>query len=164
MIWLKTKVLEYYYIDKGAEAADFSIGIFQMKPSFIEQLEAEVGKYEGLKKEYNSVLGFKTEQSKEIRKERLDRLKDKSWQITYINCFYDMMECKYSDTTFATKEKKLQFYASAYNHGFNCSAKEINKWINIKSFPHGFGKKESKYCYAEVALYFYKQLIEKKVL
>jgi hypothetical protein len=29
-------------VQKGSEAANFSVGIFQIKPSFVEQLEKEV--------------------------------------------------------------------------------------------------------------------------
>jgi len=160
--FFETKILEYYYIEKGAEAADFSIGIFQMKPSFIEQLEAEVNNYDSLRK-YNFISQFKAQQIQQIREERLRRLKDVSWQITYINCFYNLIEAKFQNLIFKNKEDKLKFYASAYNHGFNCSASEINKWISIKSYPHGYGNKKSNYCYADVSWYFYSQLIKRKI-
>ncbi len=155
--FFETKVLEYYYVRDGAKAADFSIGAFQMKPSFVEQLEVEVKKNPALKK-YNSITKFQSNDPQGIRSERIERLKNVVWQITYANCFCTMMDNKFQNINFSTTEKKLQFYASAYNHGFNCSANEINKWIKIKSYPNGYGNEKSNYCYVDVALYFYNEL------
>ncbi len=36
---METTALELLYVEKGKDGADFSIGYFQMKPSFIENLE-----------------------------------------------------------------------------------------------------------------------------
>ncbi len=40
--FFETSSLELLYINNGSEAVDFSIGYFQMKPSFIEELEVAV--------------------------------------------------------------------------------------------------------------------------
>jgi hypothetical protein len=37
--FLETKTLEWLYVEYGKDKADFSIGLFQMKPSFVEKLE-----------------------------------------------------------------------------------------------------------------------------
>ena len=39
---LETAALEAIYVELGVEGADFSIGHFQMKPSFAEQLEEKI--------------------------------------------------------------------------------------------------------------------------
>ena len=156
--FFETKVLEFYYVRDGVEAANFSIGIFQMKPSFIEQLEAEVFRQKELKNKYQALLQYESGQLQEVRKERLSRLQDEKWQIVYANCFFSLMELKFKDIEFKSNKNKLQFYASAYNHGFNCSEEEIRKWISIKSFPNGYGHEKSQYCYTEVAAYFYEKL------
>ena len=54
---LETTALELIYTSYGKSYADFSIGYFQMKPSFIEDLEAETLKYSDLKsKDRKSVV------------------------------------------------------------------------------------------------------------
>jgi len=161
--FFETKVLEFYYVRDGVQAADFSIGIFQMKPSFVEQLEAEVVKQKELKNKYDSLLQYEPEEIQAIRQERLNRLKNKTWQIRYANCFFSLMEIKFKKIVFKTNEDKLKFYASAYNHGFNCSEKEIRKWITIKSYPNGYGNEKSHYCYADVAVYFYRNFKNTKL-
>ena len=40
--FLETKFLEILYIQYGKQYADFSIGKFQMKPSFIEEMETYI--------------------------------------------------------------------------------------------------------------------------
>lgn len=43
--FFETTALELLYVKKGKTYADFSIGHFQIKPSFVEQLEAYVSQH-----------------------------------------------------------------------------------------------------------------------
>jgi len=154
--FFETEALEIFYIREGSKAADFSIGIFQIKPSFVETLEKKVAK-DSLN-DFLFITGFVSDNKEEIRKERLNRLKNINWQITYINCFYKIMENIYANMKFASINQKLIFYATAYNHGFNSSAEDIKKWQKIKSFPHGLKSNEINYNYSEISQFFYNQL------
>lgn len=155
--FFETKMLEFFYIKDGAKAANFSIGMFQMKPSFVEQLEKQVKK-DTLLKKYLSITSYKSRSLQEIRTERLERMKTPKWQITYANCFYNIVNIKFQLETFKTIEDKIAFYATAYNHGFNCSKEEIHKWMKIKSFPNGVNYSEPSYSYANISVYFYRNL------
>jgi hypothetical protein len=157
--FLETVLLEQLYTDGGTEAANFSIGMFQIKPSFVEHLENSVKSDTNLAI-YNFISEYDSDNIKEIRKKRLDRIKTINWQMFYLNCFYSMMEMKFSDEIFRTTEEKVRFYATAYNHGYNCSASEIRKWQNIKTFPHGYKSKKKNYSYADISAYFYQQIKE----
>ena len=46
--FFETQALELLYIDYGKKTADFSIGRFQMKPSFAEAVEAYILAHEQL--------------------------------------------------------------------------------------------------------------------
>ena len=155
--FFETTVLEFFYVEQGSKAANFSIGIFQIKPSFVEQLEAEIKKYSELNK-YRFITKFTSVEPSQIRKERLNRLKSTKWQLIYLNCFYSLMETKYPTSYFANKANKVKFYATVYNHGFNCSKTEIKKWTKIKTFPHGLNSNKQNYSYAGISLYYYNKL------
>ena len=155
--FFETTVLEYFYVQNGSKSANFSIGMFQIKPSFVEQLEKELKNNDKLKK-YSSIIKYKATTPEDIRNERLNRIKSKTWQIKYLNCFYDMINLKFNTIRFNTKEEKLLFYATAYNHGFNCTKEEIYKWGKVKSFPMGDVTNEEYFNYSEISLYFYKKL------
>ena len=53
--YFETKGLELIYTKYGKKYADFSVGYFQMKPSFVESLEKHVPKTDGLSEEFGHI-------------------------------------------------------------------------------------------------------------
>jgi len=51
-----------------------------------------------------------------------------------------------------TKQQKIKFIASAYNHGFDSCKSEIEDHINIKFFPYGKHYPGKQYAYTDVAV------------
>ncbi len=147
----------YLYATLGSSCGNFSIGHFQMKPTFIEQLEREVLKNSELKL-FTFIHDYgKTEMDEEtIRKKRLHRLESEWWQMRYLCCFYRLMESKYPALRLETEDEKLLFFSAAYNVGFNHSEKQIREWINRPSFPSGKIEPKKNFPYATVALEFSK--------
>ena len=80
---IETKALELIYVNYGKEQADFSIGYFQMKPSFIEKIELEIMNNDYLQREYYYLIEFNVEDEKSKRKERINRLSTIEWQLKY---------------------------------------------------------------------------------
>jgi hypothetical protein len=154
---LETGALELMYVDHGAPAADFSMGGFQMKPSFAEDLENTLSKNDSLAKVYSCLFTFKGKTEKERRRERLTRLKSLSWQLAYANCFVSVMNLKYKDKLFTNPEEKIKFYACAYNSGFHRKETEIEKIISIRQFPYGKNYTGEQYAYSDVSGYFFKK-------
>lgn len=144
------------YINYGKEKADFSIGRFQMKPSFIEKIENFIESNPSLTKQYSMVYQYSQTNPKDIRKERLDRLSDINWQLYYLKCFYSIMHYRFGDSCWENNADKIRFYASAYNHDFITSKEDIEKWTTINSFPYGTGYPDkTQYSYSKIAVYFY---------
>ena len=54
------------------------------------------------------------------------------------------------------KKQKIEFFAAAYNYGFNSSKEEIRKTIESKYFPYGGTYPGKQYSYAKIASDFYK--------
>lgn len=129
------------YINGGKTISDFSIGLFQMRPSFVEDLENYVANSEKLQKYKNIQILNKTEEK--TREERVNRLEDFHWQLRYLKVFCDVMEDKYSPILFENNKDKLRFYATAYNFGFLRPEKMITNFQNTKTFPYGINKKNA---------------------
>jgi len=129
------------YINGGKTASDFSIGLFQMKPSFVEDLENYVTNSEKLEKYKNIQIQNKTE--KTTREERVNRLENFHWQLYYLKIFQAVMEDKFSQIIFENKNDKLRFYATAYNYGFMRPIQEILSFQYQKIFPYGSDKKNA---------------------
>ncbi len=74
--FFETSSLELVYVNYGSEAADFSIGHFQMKPSFVEQLEKYSKSHSKIDKKYNHLFINHKLNLKEKRKIIVKRLKN----------------------------------------------------------------------------------------
>ena len=119
--WLKDKAesmaLKVLYVQQGNSYADFSIGNFQMKPSFIESMEKFVQK-DAVKLSEFLPLIIKENDIKQARILRLKRMEQLEWQLTYLKLFVKIVAIQFSNKTFNNENEKLKFYASAYNCGF----------------------------------------------
>ena len=150
--YLETSSNEILYVNEGKTASDFSTGYFQMKPSFIEDLENYVAKTESLKL-YNWILIQKKNEI-EARKERINRLGNFQWQLRYLKVFWYAAEYKYQNINFKTTEDKIRFFATAYNYGFTKPEKEITKYQFVKKFSPGEKPKTEKLAYADFSIDF----------
>jgi len=149
--FLETSFLETVYVESGAEYADFSIGRFQMKPSFVEMLEQKLKSDSVLSEKYRLISTFPGECTKrQIREIRLQRLKSVEMQLFYAAAFYDVLTRMYPDETLS-----VEFYASAYNFGFLREKKAISSHILRKSFPFGRKAGQNVFSYSEISSYFY---------
>ena len=158
---LETSALELLYTNFGAKAADFSIGVFQMKPSFVESLEKEIELCNDLKK-IHSHLQFSGNYSEEQkRKERVRRLKNTEWELNYLSAFIAVCDEKYKNEHFENEEEKVIFYSTAYNSGFYNSAEKIKSYSKLKFYPYGTKYKGEQYPYSDVSLFYYEREIKK---
>lgn len=145
---VETASLELLYVRYGQGYADFSIGRFQMKPSFAEKAE-EYLTQNSLESIYPQIT-YKSHDAKEIRKERIQRLKTLSWQLIYLAIFERIVQHKFA-IPWNHLQHKITFLAAAYNHGFTHTQKEIESWIGKKAFPYGPAYKGTQYAYTEIA-------------
>jgi len=154
---MESFALEYAYESFGSKGADFSIGRFQMKPSFAEKVERQI-QYLKLGDSLKQRFKYSESDLKSIRGARVERLDSDEWQIHYLCAFYKIMDRKTKDKTWASKTRKLKYYASAYNYGFTSSSKEINDWTDQQSFP--YGENGQKKAYASIAIEYYLNIKE----
>ena len=153
---LETSALNVLYVNFGNKYSDFSIGRFQMKPSFVEMLEKEVLSNPELLKEFQFLTKYSTLVESKIRMHRVGRLSQLDWQINYLCCFYRIIEMRFKNIKFKSEDSKIDFYATAYNLGFWKSFQEIEKQQQMPTFPGGYVDYEKNYPYGTIAVDFYK--------
>lgn len=162
----ETSALQVFYIQLGKDYANFSIGRFQMKPSFAEGLEEALisGDYPQLLLPargapadaggYAELFAYKQGTPEFIRSQRIERLCSREWQLRYLGLFCRIMECKFGEKL---SKDNLELFAGAYNLGWQCSTDEILSWNRVASFPSG-KRKSSDRSYAVVAKEYYEEL------
>ncbi|MDX1903340.1 MAG: hypothetical protein SFU27_04205 [Thermonemataceae bacterium] len=133
-------LLRALYIRWGATYANFSVGNFQMKPSFAESIDFQKGKSKP--------------QTEKEREEVLKRLLSMEGQIQYLRDFWDIMFKKYPELSKLKPEAQVVFLASAYNYGFLAPKKDIENWATQKAFPDG-KKAKIRFSYAEISKDFF---------
>ncbi|WPO77165.1 hypothetical protein [Flavobacterium sp. KACC 22761] len=150
--YLETTSNRVLYVNNGKEASDFSTGYFQMKPSFLENLENYIASTESLKSFHWIIIQNKNE--KEARKERITRLENFQWQLRYLKIFWFVAEYKYQNMGFKNTQEKIRFYATAYNYGFTNPESEITKYQSMKKFPTGENTENHKFAFADFSIDF----------
>lgn len=158
-------MLELFYVEKGStKYSNFSVGLFQMKPSFIEGLEKEISSNKALKKKYKNLLFNDTISDKTMRNIRLSRLKNMQYQISYASCFYEIAIKKLSaDSRWkkANLEERLRIISTAYNSGLNISYDFNLNMQKAKLFPDGKICFDChNYNYSDIVVKFYRKLIK----
>lgn len=137
------------YVQFGKDYANFSVGHFQMKPSFAEQIETDALKY-------CAIMLVPAQQPEKTRRlERVKRLNNTVWQVKYLIMFIKIMDKRYCHKKWVTAEEKLKFYATAYNCGYWLPEQKIISYSNSKLFNIGFANSPESFSYSSLACSFY---------
>ncbi len=158
---MEVTALKTLYIQYGALYADFSIGRFQMKPSFAEEIEKSWNNLQS-KPTALSQITFPILDTKENRIQRLIRLDHIQGQLLYLSIFYLVVEQRFKGVT-KSKQEKVLLYATAYNSGYNRPISKLAESIFAKTFYTELIRTPLTICYsyADIALFFYYQTASK---
>jgi hypothetical protein len=152
---MEITLLKTLYVNLGEDYADFSIGQFQMKPSFAEMIRENAPVVTG----GNSEITFKYisdfDDIKDFRKSIISDLEDPKSQINYLIIFIKICENKFKISR-RDDLSEVKFLATAYNCGFDKNEEVIESMIDKKFFNTKLFKTEN-YCYADISLFWYKQ-------
>jgi hypothetical protein len=149
----ETTMLKTLYINLGDEYADFSIGYFQMKPSFAEALMEKVWSLND--SEFQKIFKGREEMDdkKIFRSGILADLEDPVRQFEYLMAFIKICEKEYP-VKIMPEEDAIRFLATAYNCGLNKSESYIWQMEGKKFFSTGLTKND-KYSYSDISLFWY---------
>ncbi len=154
---MEITLLKALYINLGEDYANFSVGQFQMKPSFAEmvreQAHSVLGRRSGIsfkqKSEYEGLSNY--------RKSIVLDLEDTRTELNYLVVFFKICEKNFR-INFRDDTGRVKFLATAYNYGINKSAAEIDSMTGKKFFNTKLFRTEN-YCYADISLYWYKRYL-----
>jgi hypothetical protein len=150
---MEITLLKALYINLGEQYANFSIGQFQIKPSFAEIIRTEGPSVLGRKSGISFKQPDEFESLSDYRKSIVTDLEKPDTEFNYVIAFYKLCEKKYR-TGRMEGEYKIRFLATAYNFGIGKKAEDIEKMIDGKYFNTKLFK-TMNYSYADVALYWY---------
>jgi hypothetical protein len=152
---IETESLRTMYVQFGKEYADFSVGLFQMKPSFAEQLELKAQQLLPVAVYKELQLTYESTNTEAIRTERINRLQDADWQLVYLTAFICVCNELYKHKQFTNAAEKMQWYASVYNTGFEKNDIFILQKIKDENFYFQQGMPGKKFRYAAIAKWYY---------
>lgn len=152
---METTLCKALYINRGEKYADFSIGVFQMKPSFAEMIRDEASlvmfrRSHALFKDRGDYSDIKS-----FRASIIADLEKPETQLNYLIAFFKICDSQFRMHRMDDNEK-LKFLATAYNYGFTKSREDIETMVDRKFFNTKLFQQEN-YAYSEVSLYWYLQ-------
>lgn len=153
--FMETAAVKALYIQGGTQMANFSIGRFQMKPSFAEEVEQEWMQTEWRNK-YE--IYFDLSDNVEARRMRIRRLDDVQWQCIYLALFLKLLYRRCPQLEKDDAEEQVRFCAGAYNVSFKGDYKTIRRNSRKAFFHTDFIATSSTvyYAYADIAVFYYR--------
>jgi hypothetical protein len=147
----ETSMLELFYIMNGA--GNFSIGKFQMKPSFAAMIEQDADKACRLR--YPGI--FETGRNdRETRLLRIERLKTLRRQTEYFAIFLRIMDRRFPNLR-QDPQRMVRIFSSAYNSGYNKSLESLEALSELHCFPYGILGIGEQYSYCDIASAYYRE-------
>jgi hypothetical protein len=155
---MEITLLKALYVNLGDEYADFSIGQFQMKPSFASSVRELAPVFQGRRtsisfkgiEEYDNITNY--------RKAIVSDLEDPAIQLNYLIAFINICEKKFK-TNRKNAISRVIFISTAYNYGIDKSSAQIDSMAGRKFFNTKLLKSET-YSYSDVSLFWYNNFLK----
>jgi hypothetical protein len=157
---MEISLLKTLYVNLGEDYADFSIGEFQMKPSFAEAVRDETSSYLGRRSGILFKKASDYEDIKAFRKSIIKDLEDPEGQVIYLISFIRICEKKFNMYKL-DETSRIKFLATAYNCGIDKTPAQIVKMADKKFFSTKLISSD-KYCYADISMFWYNQFLSLK--
>lgn len=144
------------YISKGRAGANFSIGRFQMKPSFAEDVE-DAWNHSSLAREYG--FSFNLQQNSDARRSRIRRLGTEQGQCRYLAIFIRLLQLRHPQLLRMSQEEQVRFLSTAYNYSFTASWDDIIRMQSQCHFHTDVLKTRNTrlYCYSAIAVDYWRK-------
>jgi len=144
------------YVLQGTAGANFSIGRFQMKPSFAEEVE-EAWNKSPLALQYGFV--FNTQPNAEARRSRLRRLATTEGQCRYLVLFVRLQQLRHPQLQKLSRKEQVRHLATLYNGSFSASWATVRKEKRAKRFHTDIipTRRTRYYSYSDIAVAWWKR-------
>ena len=150
---IETAAVNGLYVLQGTKGANFSIGRFQMKPSFAEEVEAAWNQ-SALAKEFGFV--FNLQNGVEARRSRIRRLGTIEGQCRYLAIFIRLQFLRHPQLQQLQMKEQVVMLATIYNSSFSTTWEQACHLRHQKSFHTDIiaTRRSIKYSYADIAQAF----------
>lgn len=150
---MEITLLKALYINLGEEYANFSVGQFQVKPSFAAIVRQEAQPVLGKRSGISFMDPSEFENISNYRKSIITDLEDTRTEFNYIVAFIKICERKYNIRS-RDEETMVKFLATAYNYGLDRTEQQIESMSDKKFFSVTL-LKSNVYSYQEISLFWY---------
>lgn len=152
---MEITLLKSLYTYYGSEYADFSVGVFQMKPSCAETVLSVTSrnKENRLAAYFGKLHRGLSEQA--LRASIVREMEKPETQFQYVVALLKALDNRFENVKWDGAEEKVRFYATAYNAGFTNSDAYIRDQCERKTFHTGILNTGICYSYAEVSMAFF---------
>jgi len=158
---IEITLLKALYINLGEEYANFSIGPFQMKPTFAEMVHEKAKGAMGSRsgRLFRSKSEF--ENIKSYRASIVGDLENPQTELNYLIAFIKICETKFN---LKSKDElsRVKFLATAYNCGFWKSEEQIENMYDKKFFRTTLLRTEN-YSYSDVSIFWFGDYLNKNL-
>ncbi len=153
---MEITLLKALYVNYGNDYANFSVGVFQMKPSCAEEILKEIPGLmdRKLEKRLKAISPLLTDREKRAMIVR--EMENPRSQLVYIAALLKLLDKRLRNHQWTNSGNMLAFYATAYNCGFSHSADYIFEQMSGNSFHTGLISSDNKYSYSDIALYYFR--------
>jgi hypothetical protein len=152
---MEITLLKALYVHYGTDYANFSIGVFQMKPSCAEEIIREIpGLHDKKWAAHFKVINSSVSENGK-RSIIISELENSKSQLLYVATIVKILNKTFRNYKWESDLDKLKFYAAAYNSGFSNSEAYIRKQMNAATFHTGLIKSDQLYSYAEIAAFYF---------
>ena len=154
---IETAAVNGLYVLQGTSGANFSIGRFQMKPSFAEEVEAAWNQ-SPLAKEYGFV--FNLQDGAEARRSRIRRLDTMEGQCRYLAIFIRLQFLRHPQLQALQLVDQVGMLATIYNRSFSTTWEQVCQLRHQKNFHTDIiaTRHTKRYCYADIAQAYYRSI------
>lgn len=146
---VETGGLKTLYVQSGRKYSKYSVGRFQMKPSWAELVERNAVRYKLT--EYK----FKMTNNPKARSERAKRLDATEWQVRYLVLYIKVMDKRFAHIKWKNEVDKVRFYSTAFNVGFNKNERTIRFMMSRKTLHSTSKYNRSRYRSGDIAAWFF---------
>lgn len=155
---MEIQALKTLYVQYGQNYANFSIGKFQIKPSFAEQLEKDLKQLNNFQFDTN-LKNIDTTQTKQSRLKRVKRLESDKWQVQYLIWFIKLSQERFDKLSLFSESEKLKFLSTAYNCGYHKGYKIIMEVSRNNYFHTNLVSCKHFYNYSDISLFFWNKCL-----
>lgn len=143
------------YVSGGRQQSNFSIGRFQMKPSFAEDVEKDWNR-SPLAQTYDFV--FDTHDTSTARRYRVKRLGTIQGQCRYLAIFIRLQQLRHPELKKCSKKEQVHYLATLYNRSYAASWQELERLSHEKHFHTDVIKtrRTHLYRYPDIAVEYYR--------